>query len=159
MTKTVAEMPVRYTYDPNRKNSHYLIEGMETYKNGGEFAEIICKAIRGFKAEKDANTPYDKGSDIEETKTSIKSHACGLTDDKTIRTTKEYYCEQYFKRVHSTNVDYVIVIDDMVYIYNMDMHTEFKEFVDTFGQWDNSDKKVRIKTTLKMIRWLENRVA
>ena len=120
MTRTIATMPVNYTYDPNHNRSHYLIEGIEGYKNGGEFAEIICKAIR---------------------------------------TTREYYYEQYFKRVHSTNVDYVIVIDDMVYIYNMDMHTEFKEFVDTFSYWDNHSKKIRITTTLKMIKWLEERVA
>ncbi len=159
MTKTIATMPLNYIYDANHNRSHYLIEGIKGYKNGGEFAEIVCKAIRGYKAEKDANTSFDKGSDIEETKTSIKSNACGLTDEKTIRTTREYYYEQYFKRVHSTNVDYVIIIDDMVYIYNMDMHTEFKEFVDTFSYWDNHSKKIRINTTLKMINWLEERVA
>lgn len=159
MTRTIAPMPINYTYDADYPRSHYLIEGETVHRNGGEFAEIVCKAIRGYKAEKDANTKFDKGSDIEETRTSIKSHKCGLTDEKSIRTTKEYYYEQYFNRVHSTNVDYVIIIDDVVYIYNMDLQTEFKELVDKFSYWDKSEKKIRINTTLKLIRWLDERVA
>lgn len=159
MTKTTAMMPIKFTYDPNHKSSHYLIEGETTYKNGGEFAEIVCKAIRGFEPKKDANTSFEDGSDIEETKTSVKSTGCGLTDNKEMRTTKEHYLTEYFKRVHSTNVDYVIIVDDEVNIYNMDMQTEFKEFVNTFGKWDKKDRKIRINTTLKMIKWLEERVA
>ena len=159
MTKTIATMPINYTYDANHARSHYLIEGETAYKNGGEFAEIVCKAVRGFEAVKDANTPFDKGSDIEETRTSIKSNACGLTDDKELRTTRDFYFTEYFKRTHSTNTDYVIIIDDMVYIYNMDMQTEFKEFVNTFGTWDKHSRKIRLNTTLKMIAWLEERVA
>ena len=158
MTRTVTTNPIKYTYNPTHSNSHYLIDGEDAYKNGGEFAEIVCKAIRGFEPEKDANVPFDKGSDIEETKTSIKSHKCGLTDTKDMRqSTKEYYVEQYFKRVHSTNVDYVIFIDEMVYIYNMDMQTEFKEFINKFGKW--YDKKIRLYTTAEMIKWFEEKCA
>ena len=106
-------MPINYTYNAERKGAHYLIEGEEKYKNGGEFAECVCKAIRGFKAEKDANTKFDKGSDIEETKTSIKSNGCGLTDEK-LADNKEDFLAEYFRRTHSTNVDYVIIIDEEV---------------------------------------------
>lgn len=157
MTKTIAPMPISYIYDANHSRSHYLIEGMETYKNGGEFAEIVCKAIRGFKAVKDANTPFDKGSDIEETKTSIKSTGCGLTDEK-LADNRDDFLAEYFRRTHSTNVDYVIIIDEEVIIYNMNMN-EFKEFTNEFAKWDKYSTKVRINTTCKMIKWFEEKVA
>ena len=157
MKKTIAEMPITYKYDAEHRSAHYLVEGETTYKNGGEFTEIVCKAVRGFKAEKDANTKFDKGSDIEETKTSIKSNGCGLTDEK-LADNKEDFLAEYFKRTHSTNVDYVVIIDDVVTIYNMDMN-EFKEFTNEFAKWDKYSMKVRIKTTSKMIKWFEERVA
>ena len=157
MTKTIATMPINYTYNAEKRNAHYLIEGIDGYKNGGEFAEIVCKAIRGYKAEKDANTPFDEGSDIEETRTSIKSNACGLTDKK-LADNREDFLAEYFRRTHSTNVDYVVIIDDEVTIYNMDMR-EFKEFTSKFATWDKHSTKVRIKTSGKMIKWFEERVA
>lgn len=157
MKKTVTTMPINYTYDAEHSRSHYKVEGHDNYMNGGEFAEVVCKAIRGFKAEKDANTPFDKGSDIEETKTSIKSNGCGLTDEK-LADNREDFLAEYFRRTHSTNVDYVIIIDEEVTIYNMNM-TEFKEFTKVFAKWDKHSTKVRIKTSGKMIKWLEERVA
>ena len=157
MTKTIATMPITYTYNAERKGAHYLIDGRTNYGNGGEFAEIVCKAIRGFKAVKDANTKFDKGSDIEETRTSIKSSGCGLTDEK-LANNKEDFLARYFERTHSTNVDYVVIIDDEVSIYNMDMN-EFREFTNEFAKWDKHSEKVRIKTSGKMIRWFEEKVA
>ena len=157
MTKTIATMPINYTYDANHARSHYLVEGETAYKNGGEFAEIVCKAVRGFEAVKDANTKFDKGSDIEETRTSIKSSGCGLTDEK-LADNKEDFLKEYFRRTHSTNVDYVVIIDEEVTIYNMDMN-EFKEFTNEFAKWDKHSTKVRIKTSGKMIKWFEEKVA
>lgn len=157
MTKTIATMPINYIYDANHPRSHYLISGEIAYKNGGEFAEIVCKAVRGFKAEKDANTPFDKGSDIEETRTSIKSSGCGLTDEK-LADNRDDFLAEYFRRTHSTNVDYVVIIDEEVTIYNMDMN-EFREFTNEFAKWDKHSTKVRINTTIKMLKWLEERVA
>ena len=157
MTKTIAPMPISYIYDANHSRSHYLIEGMETYKNGGEFAEIVCKVIRGFEGVKDANTPFDKGSDIEETKTSIKSTGCGLTDEK-LADNKDEFLAKYFERTHSTNVDYVDIQNDEVTIYNMNMN-EFREFTNKFATWDKHSKKVRINTTNKMRVWFDERVA
>ena len=157
MKKIVAQMPINYTYDAEHKRSHYKVEGEKTYKNGGEFAEVVCKAVRGFEAVKDANTKFDEGSDIEETRTSIKSNGCGLTDEK-LADNKEDFLNEYFKRTHSTNVDYVVIIDDIVTIYNMDMN-EFRAFTNEFAKWDKHSIKVRIKTTVKMLNWLEERVA
>lgn len=157
MTKTIATMPINYTYNAERKGAHYLVDGRTNYVNGGEFAEIVCKAIRGFEAVKDANTKFDKGSDIEETKTSIKSHGCGLTDKK-LADNREDFLAEYFRRTHSTNVDYVDIQNDEVTIYNMDMN-EFREFTNEFAKWDKHCEKVRIKTTNKMRVWLDERVA
>ena len=157
MKKTFSPMPINYTYDASHARAHYLIDGENSYKNSGEFCEIVCKAVRGFKAEKDANTPFDKGSDIEETRTSIKSHGCGLTDRK-LADNKEDFLAEYFRLTHSTNVDYVVIINDEVSIYNMNMN-EFKEFTAEFAKWDKHSKKVRIKTSGKMIQWLEERAA
>ncbi len=157
MTKTIATMPINYTYNAERKGAHYLVDGRTNYVNGGEFAEIVCKAIRGFEAVKDANTKFDKGSDIEETKTSIKSHGCGLTDEK-LADNREDFLAEYFRRTHSTNVDYVDIQNDEVIIYNMDMN-EFREFTNEFAKWDKHCEKVRIKTTNKMRVWLDERVA
>lgn len=157
MNKTVAMMPINYRYDANHPHSHYMIEGETTYKSGGEFAEVVCKVIRGYDAVKDANTPFDEGSDIEETRTSIKSTGCGLTDRR-IADNREDYLSEYFRLTHSTNVDYVVIVDDEVTIYNMDMD-EFKEFTNEFAKWDKHDKKIRIRTTGKMIKWFEERVA
>ena len=157
ITKTIASIPFKYTYDANHARSHFLIDGDTAYKNSGEFHEVACKAVRGYKAEKDANTPFDRGSDIEETNTSIKSNGCSLTDKK-LADNKEDFLKEYFKRVHSTNVDYVIIIDETVTIYNMEME-DFKEFTALFAKWDSYSKKIRIKTTGKMIKWLEERTA
>ena len=157
MTKTIATMPITYTYNAERKGAHYLIDGRTNYVNGGEFAEIVCKAIRGFEAVKDANTKFDKGSDIEETRTSIKSNGCGLTDEK-LADNREDFLARYFERTHSTNVDYVVIIDDEVSIYNMNMN-EFREFTNEFAKWDKHSEKVRIKTSGKMIKWFEEKVA
>ena len=40
----------------------------------------------------------------------------------------------------------------------MDMN-EFKEFTNEFAKWDKHSEKVRIKTSGKMIRWFEEKVA
>jgi hypothetical protein len=39
---------------------------------------------------------------------------------------------------------------------NMD---EFREFTNEFAKWDKHSTKVRIKTTSKMIKWFEEKVA
>lgn len=156
VTKTIGKIPFKYTYDAKHKGSHFLIDGEATYKNSGQFHEVVDKAIRGYTPKHDGNTPFDKGSDIPDTKTSIKSNGCGLTDER-LANNKEDFVREYFRRVHSTNVDYVIIIDETVTIYNMDIE-DFKQFVSRFAKWDNYSKKVRIKTTGKMVRWLEEQL-
>lgn len=156
MTKTTSRIPTNFIYDANRKSAHYSLDGQH-YMNGGEFAEVLDKMVRGFEATKDANTPFDKGSDIEETHTSIKSNGCGLTDRK-LADNREDFLAKYFDLTASTNVDYVIILDEEINIYNMDMN-EFKDFCNEFARWDKYSMKVRIKTTATMVRWLEEKIA
>ena len=46
-------------------------------------------------------------------------------------------------------------------LLNIDENTmeEFKEFTANFAKWDKHSTKVRIKTSGKMIKWFEERVA
>lgn len=152
MKKTTYEMPISYIYNAEKPRAHYTVDGIH-YMNGGEFAEIVDKACKGLEAIKDANTKFDAGSDIEETHTSIKSNNCGLTDEK-LADNKEDFIAEYFRRTASTNVDWVSIVDDEVTIYNLSME-EFKEFVNRFASWDKHSTKVRIKSSLKMLKWLE----
>ena len=124
--------------------------------NAGEFKEAIRKAVAGLECKKDANTPFDEGSDIEETNTSVKSSGATISPLK--GETVEEIMSEYFKRVHSDNWDYVTIVDDRVIVYNMDAD-EFKEFVRTFGNVTER-KVVRLKKeSSKMIRWFEERIA
>ena len=126
------------------------------FMNCGEFLEAIRKFVAGFECEKDANTPFDKGSDIEETNTSVKSS--GATISPLQGETVDGIMEEYFKRVHSDNWDYVTMIDDEIIVYNMDAK-EFGTFVKTFGKV-NERKVIRLKKESgKMIKWFEERVA
>ena len=155
MKKTVYNMTIEYHFIPSHKGAPYTFD-MVHFLNGGEFKEAIRKSLAGFGCEKDANTPFDMGSDIEETNTSVKSS--GATISPVTGESIEDIMEEYFERVHSDNWDYVTIIDDSVIVYNMDAE-EFKTFVMTFGKV-NERKVVRLKSESgKMIKWFEERVA
>ena len=78
MTKTEYTINFKFTFDPTHKGAPYTLDG-EHYMNSGEFAEVADKMVKGYGSKKDANTPFDKGSDIEETNTSVKSSKATLT--------------------------------------------------------------------------------
>lgn len=154
MKKTIATINVEYTYNPEHKGAPYTFDNTH-WMNAGEFKEAVRKAVAGFKCEKDANTPFDKGSDIEETNTSVKSSGATISPIK--GESVEEIMKEYFERVHSNNWDYVLIIDEEVIVYNMNKE-EFKEFVKEFGRL-NDRKVVRLtKESGKMVRWFEERV-
>ena len=156
MTRTDFAINFKFQFDPTRKGAKYTLDG-EHWLNNGEFAEVADKAVKGYDLNKDANTAYDMGSDIEETCTSVKSGKATLTS-KVLGQNKEEVIETYFANVHSTNWDWVIVVDDMVIIYNMNAE-EFREFLTEWATYDDNRKVVRFKTTSsKMVRWLEDRM-
>ena len=157
MTKTECTINFNYIFDPEHKGAPYSMDG-EHYMNCGEFAEIADKMVKGLGSKKDANTPFDKGSDIEETNTSVKSSRATLTGVQ-IGYDFESIKRCYFERVHSTNWDYVVIIDNTIVIYNMNAK-EFEAFLNEWAVYYKDRNVIRMKSTsIKMLRWLDERVA
>ena len=157
MKRTEYKINFKFTFDPTHKGAPYTMDG-EHYMNGGEFAEIADKMVKGLGSKKDANTPFDMGSDIEETSTSVKSSKATLTSAK-IGYDFDSIKKCYFARVHSTNWDYVVILDDSVIIYNMDK-AEFDLFLSNWATYCADRNVIRIKaTSTKMLRWLEEQAA
>ena len=156
MKKTIAPIPVRYTYDPTHKGAPYTFDGCN-WMNGGDLKEALDKAVKGLPEHKDPNGKWNEGSDIPETNTSVKSSRFTLASDLKGETVSEVL-DRYFEEVPSDNWDYVAIIDDMVVIYNMDA-TEAREMMETFCKI-NERNVVRMKQeTASVIRWFEERVA
>lgn len=157
MTKTEYTINFNFTFDPEHKGAPYTMDG-EHYMNSGEFAEVADKMVKGLGSKKDANTPFDKGSDIEETNTSVKSSKATLTSTQ-IGYDFDSIKRCYFARVHSTNWDYVVIVDDTVVIYNMDA-AEFESFLDKWASYCKDRNVIRMKATSgKMLQWFEERIA
>ena len=155
MKCTVFKQTLEHKYT-DHSGAHYLMSDGRYY-NTGEFLEATDKNSRGLDWHKDANIPWNKGSDIEQTHTSVKSSKFTLASDLTGDTVEEVL-EQYFEQVASTNWDYVIQIDEQIYIYNMN-RDEFKAFVLQFARIDKTRRTVRgLETSSKTVRWLEERL-
>ena len=148
---------IKYQYDENRKGTKWSLDG-EKWMNGGEFKEIAYKACLGYKAEKDANTRFDKGSDIEERAESVKSSKATLTSAK-LGESLEEIIKAYFERVASDKFTWVTIFGNELKAYTMNAN-EFKKFIEEWARYDKSRKVVRFKvTSKKMVRWLEERAA
>ena len=155
MRKSIHDIPIKYTFDPDHKNAHYTLDGVH-FMNGGDLAEVVTKAIYGYKPVKDASTRYDLASDIEELNASVKSSKFTLVNTK-LADTFEATIDRYFETVHSTRWIYTVIIDDTATLYEMNKE-EFKEFLYTFTGL-NERKLIRCKATSgKMIGWFEERV-
>lgn len=156
MKKSVFTMNFHFEYDPAHRGAPYSLDG-EHYMNAGEFAEVADKLCKGLGSSKDANTPFDKGSDIAETMTSVKSSKATLTGAQ-IGYDFESIKRCYFARVHSTNWDYVVIMDDTLTVYNMDA-VEFESFMDNWATYCKDRNVIRFKATSgKMLNWLDERV-
>lgn len=157
MKKQVYEISLPYTFNPAHKGAPYTFDNGAHWCNHGDFIEIMVKYHMGFKAGKDGNTPYDKGSDIEEIRASVKSSKCTLVNKKLGNDMAESL-HTYFTNVHSNKWFFGHDIDGELHIYMMN-DTEFNTFCNAFARYDKSREVVRFKsTTGKMIHWLENRV-
>lgn len=153
MKKQVFPITISYQFDPSHKGAPYSFDGIH-YMNNGEFTETIVKACLGFNASKDANTPYDMGSDIEEIKASVKSSKATLVNKKLGQNLEEVL-DTYFKNVHSTSFIWGIVMDEELTVYVMNAK-EFRPFIENFANFDKSRQVVRFKATSgKMLNWLE----
>jgi len=156
MIRSEYKITFNYHFDPARSGAKYSLDGIH-WLNGGEFMEAGLKYELGFGFAKDANTPFDKGSDIEQTNTSVKSSKATLTSAQ-IGTDFDSIKKAYFERVHSDNWSYVTMIEDSFVVYNMNK-SEFSEFIDNWASYAKERNVIRFKNTSgKMINWLEKRV-
>ena len=155
MKKLTRDINMVYRFDPAHKGANYTFDGIH-WTNGGEFAEIITKAVLGLDAKKDANTAYNVASDIPEMNASVKSSRFTLVNMK-LADTFEETLKIYFETVHSTMWIYTVVIDNTANLYMMNRE-EFEEFLNNFSSL-NERQLVRCRATSgKMIAWLENRL-
>lgn len=153
MKRIESEIKIDYTFDNNRKGAKYTLNGLN-WMNHGEFAEIVTKNILGFESVKDANTAFDKGSDIPEIKASVKSSKASLTNMK-LADTFEESVNEYFKRTHSKIFIYTVIIDENATLYTMNKK-EFRLFMMNFSNL-NERKVIRFKATSgKMVKFLES---
>lgn len=155
MEKIVKKNCIPFTFCPDRKGAKYSLDNGKTYKNGGEFSEIIAKGNNGFIATKDGNTPFDKGNDIPEIACSIKSSKATLTS--TIL--GENYAESkqnYFDKTAAKKWWWATFDGEYITVYQMNKQ-EFADFMDMFAGYEKSRKVIRFKTTSrKMIEWLDS---
>lgn len=155
MTKEVYANLKPYAFDPTRKGAKYTFDNVH-WMNSGEFIEAQYKHVLGLKAEKDANTAFDAGSDIEELNRSVKSSKATLCNEilgRDLQTSLDCY----FERVASTSWAWGILLDNTLTVYVMNPD-EFREFTELWASY-NTEKKIRYKATSgKMISWLEERV-
>lgn len=157
MLKSISKITLNIIVDfENHKRAPYSLDGVH-WLNGGELAEALDKFSKGYKPEKDANGKWDKTSDIPETHTSCKSYRFGLNNEYLGDTYEEVKTE-YFKRVHSTNWDYIIIEGDTLIVYTMNK-AEFAEYLDNFHIFEKGRiRGVRSKKAIaEMIEWLEAR--
>lgn len=143
-----------YTYNNEHKGAHYTFDSIH-YMNAGEWCEAQYKYVLGLDAVKDANTPFDAGSDIETLHRSVKSSKATLTSEilgKDMSTSLNCY----FERVASTSWAWVIPMDGTLTVYVMNAN-EFKEFTELWASYTN-EGRIRYKATSgKMIKWFEEK--
>lgn len=152
---------MNYIFDNERKGSKYSMDNRNSWKNHGEFLESVAKFHRGLEYLVNPATSYDTGSDIEEINASVKSSNASLAC--IYGNTKEQIIEEYFKNVHSTLWIFMVDVDEQIIEYHMNAE-EFKEFLEEWAttavESGSHLTKVRIKKTSgKMVKWLEEKIA
>ena len=152
MKKQIYNISISYQFDPSHRGAPYTFDGSH-YMNAGEFTEIMVKAHMGFNASKDANTPYDRGSDIPEINASVKSGGATLVNMK-LGTTDSEFLDVFFENVHSDKFFWGVVVDDELTVYMMNAD-EFRPFCENFGTINERGYFRFRKTSGKMLKWLE----
>lgn len=154
MTRLTYAITMPYSYDPTHKGAPYTYDGSH-WLNAGEHIETLVKFHMGFSAHKDANTPYDLGSDIPEISASVKSSKATLVNKK-LGEDMTSFLDAYFQNVHSDKFIWGAQIEDSLLVYIMTA-TEFRPFIEQFAKI-NERGVVRFKTTSgKMLAWLDER--
>ena len=155
MKKMTYTNNLTYSYNPTHKGAPFTLDGQK-WMNRGEYMECAIKAVLGYEPKKDANIPFNLGSDIPELNASVKSSKFTLTS-KSLGSSFEENIKNYFKTVYSTTWLYGIELEEQIIIYEMTKQ-EFENFLREFSSL-NERKVIRCKaTSLKMIKWFEDRV-
>lgn len=153
MKKQIYNISTSFHFEPvAHKGAPYSFDGSH-WMNAGEFTECMVKACMGFSCEKDANTPYDRGSDIPEINASVKSGGATLVNMKLGATDSEFL-NVFFENVHSDKFIWGVVIDDQLTTYTMNAK-EFRPFCENFGKINERGYFRFKKTSGKMLSWLE----
>lgn len=156
MNKQINRIPFAFKFDPAHKGAPYTIDGVH-YMNGGQFKQIARVATLFDRVEKPDNIRYDMGSDIPELHESVKSSKATLVN-MILGDDLQSTLNRYFATTASASHSWVTLVDDDVVAYIMN-NTEFREFTETFGWYDNDRKVVRYKAeSIKMLKWLEERL-
>lgn len=156
MTSTTYNLVKAFQFDANHSGAHYSFDGGSHWCNFGEFAETHFKACLNLKAEKDANTPFDKGDDIPEYSASVKSSKATLVN-RVLGNSFEETKALYFENVHSKRFVWVSIQDTELTAFWMDA-SEFENFLNEFSSFDKSRKVIRFKAESKrMIQWLKEK--
>lgn len=155
MKRTTYPLTLTYTFDPTHKGAPYTLDGKH-WMNNGEYMECAIKSVLGYEAIKDANVPYDMGSDIPEMNASVKSSRFTLTN-MSLADNFEDSIRNYFETVHSTIWLYGVKLDEEIIIYEMNAE-EFESFLREFSNM-NERKVIRAKaTSTKMLKWFESKI-
>lgn len=158
----INELPYRFT---NHAGSHYQLENGK-YRNHGEMCEHIAKFYRGLFTDHNPATSYDKGSDIEEERASVKSGESSLANFVLSGSyTANDFIKTFFANVHSTTFIWVEWNEETEEVTEYQMNKrEFGAFVQKFSYRAVASGthavKVRFhRSSRKMIAWFEERVA
>ena len=163
MRKRIYHRRVRLLCDPARSRAPWSVDGVH-YFNDGNLCECEASDFYGYGFQFDKKAvPFDRGSDIQPLRLSVKSNGCSLacvySENKD--TAKAEIIAEYFERVHSVGWVYVIRKETYSELYEMNA-PEFREFVEEFGgisrESGKTCYKIKIRTSQKMERWLEARV-
>lgn len=144
-----------YFYNAEKKGAKFTFDGIH-YMNNGEFIESQLKHCMGYGDKKDANTPFDMGSDIPEISCSVKSGKATLCNE-ILGNDFDSSLETYFARTASKMWAWGFIIDETLTVFLMNQ----KEFHDFTRNWAgySSEQKIRYKAmSSKMLAWLEARV-
>ena len=153
MSKMISKNPVSFTYNPAHKGAPYTINGSK-WMNAGELKEIVAKAVHGLDLNKDANTAFDAGSDVEEYHASVKSSKATLTCKGLAGKCYAEMLDDYFARVASTSFWWVELADEDEIIYKMSAKT-FRKFMERFANLTSYGSIRFAKTSGKMLAWLD----
>lgn len=148
-------------YNPAKSRAPWTIDGIHHMNGGQRFEGSAHEYFEGaFTFDRKA-VPFDKGSDIESLRISVKSHGCSLACLYRPRTdtAKAEIITEYFQRTAS---EWWLWAEEPAHrqmvFYIMDA-TEFRQFLELFGELGQETGKdlwkIRVRSSKKLVRWLE----